>query len=166
MTPSFNDDRPANRPRTFVASHQAEHVKLKNALGFLFRRLSSMADAAFIAKAREPDLTPMQMGVLLTVERTSHLSLRDVAREMFADRSTVQELVKRMVERGLLDRQISTADRRQHELSVTPLGAELLDRNHLVVDEVQKQILSVLTPEEGDQLIPLLHKLLALKGEE
>jgi len=138
-----------------------QHVELGDALGFLFRRLSSLADAAFVAKANEPDLTPMQMGVLLTVNRVSHLSLRELAREMHADRSTVQELVKRMTDRGLLDRRVGEQDRRMHELWVTPAGQDLLTRNLRIVDEVQRELLSGFTEEEGEHLVTLLQRLLA-----
>lgn len=139
----------------------AQGIALTDALGFLFRRLSSVADAAFLARSDVPDLTPMQMGALLTVERVSHLSVRALAREMLADRSTIQELVKRMVDRGLLDRRVSEQDRRLHELWVTDAGAAVVARNRGIVQDLQDDLLAPLTDAEGATLVALLRKLLA-----
>src|SRR3546814_14091243 len=66
----------------------------------------------------------MQMGILLTVHQAGLITLRDLAERMRVDRSTMHEVVKRMVGRDLLSRRVPPNDRRTHELWLGPLGGQ------------------------------------------
>jgi DNA-binding MarR family transcriptional regulator len=158
---------PTNRrPKTENETVQnAQETHLDDALGFLFRRLSGYADSIFMTTTEQTQLTPMQMGVLLTVNNFEHLSLRELARRMHVDRSTIQELVTRMQKKGLVRSRTSKVDRRTYELWLTPLGVELLTRYEPCVKATQEHLLKDFKPGERQRLIRDLKKILRQEGE-
>src|SRR3546814_509713 len=108
---------------------KAQSFDLGGALGFLFRRLNSLSNAIFAEVSGQQDLTAMQMGILLKVHQAGLITLRDLAERMRVDRSTMQEVVKRMVGRDLLSRRVPPNDRRTHELWLGPIGGQTLARH-------------------------------------
>jgi DNA-binding MarR family transcriptional regulator len=158
---------PTNRrPKTENETVQnAQETHLDDALGFLFRRLSGYADSIFMTTTEQTQLTPMQMGVLLTVNNFEHLSLRELARRMHVDRSTIQELVTRMQKKGLVRSRTSKVDRRTYELWLTPLGVELLTRYEPCVKATQEHLLKDFKPGERQRLIRDLKKILRQEGD-
>ena len=158
---------PTNRrPEIENDTAQRGHgIHLDDALGFLFRRLSGYADSVFMTTTEQAQLTPMQMGVLLTVNNFEHLSLRELARRMHVDRSTVQELVTRMQKKGLVRSRTSKVDRRTYELWLTPLGVELLTRYEPCVKATQEHLLKDFKPAERQRLIRDLKNILSQEGD-
>ena len=156
-TPRVKLDKTASSP----AGSEKQTFHLDDALGFLFRRLSSFADSVFINATGQSQLTPMQMGALLMVNDFKHLSLRELARRMHVDRSTIQELIKRMENKGLVRSRASTQDRRTYELWLTALGRELLSRYLPCVTTTQELLLKDLKPAESRRFIAYLRKILA-----
>jgi DNA-binding MarR family transcriptional regulator len=122
---------------------------LDSAFGFLFRRLNSLATALFAQTTGQTEITPMQMGVLLTVQQAGLISLRELARKMCVDRSTLQEVVKRMVEKGLLSRRSPANDKRAHELWLAADGIELVRTHFAGIEELQGRLLEGVPPEEA-----------------
>jgi DNA-binding MarR family transcriptional regulator len=144
---------PTNRrPKTENETVQnAQETHLDDALGFLFRRLSGYADSIFMTTTEQTQL--------------EHLSLRELARRMHVDRSTIQELVTRMQKKGLVRSRTSKVDRRTYELWLTPLGVELLTRYEPCVKATQEHLLKDFKPGERQRLIRDLKKILRQEGD-
>jgi DNA-binding MarR family transcriptional regulator len=73
-------------------------------------------------------LTAAQLFVLQAVRAAPACSLTDVAARTMTDRTSVRAVVDRLVERGLVERRPSQADRRRVELAVTPAATAVLAR--------------------------------------
>src|SRR4029078_10204178 len=70
----------------------------------LLHRASQVADAAFMRHLPpEADLTPRQLGVLEAVAANSGLSQTDIMAATGIDRSSIAELVKRLIKHGCSD---------------------------------------------------------------
>lgn len=138
--------------------------ELDSAFGFLFRRLNSLATALFSEVTGQTEITPMQMGVLLTVRQAGLVSLRDLARKMRVDRSTLQEVVKRMVDRGLLSRRSPANDKRAHELWLAADGIELVKAYFPAVEQLQGRLLEGVPPEEAETTLRCLKFILDHHG--
>lgn len=63
--------------------------------------------------------------------------------------------------RGLVERTPDPADHRRNIVTITPAGAACLDQLEKLVAGVQDELLAPLSPEERDQLIRLLSRVLA-----
>ncbi len=67
-----------------------------------------------------------QLFVLSTLASSPSLSLAELAGRTLTDQSSVSTVVGRLVERGLVVRKVSSADRRRAELRLTPAGRNVL----------------------------------------
>jgi DNA-binding MarR family transcriptional regulator len=67
-----------------------------------------------------------QLFVLQQLAEHPAQSLNDLADRTATHQSSVSVVVRRLVERGLVSRTASTADKRRIELALTPAGRELL----------------------------------------
>lgn len=67
-----------------------------------------------------------QLFVLQEVAQRPATSLNDLAERTATHQSSVSVVVKRLVERGLVTRQASSADKRRVQIALTPAGEKLL----------------------------------------
>lgn len=142
----------------------AREIDLENALGFLFRRLNSLANAIFASMTGQSELTGMQAGVLLMLYQSELISLRELARRMHIDRSTIQEIVNRLVSRGLVGRRVSRDDRRTYELWLTPKGTEVVLEHAFAMSNLQEELLKGVNSERGKVALDVLREILELHG--
>jgi DNA-binding MarR family transcriptional regulator len=84
---------------------------------------------------REFGLTAAQLFVLRQIAAEQGQSLASVARRTRAAESSVSEVVSRLLERGLVERHVSSLDRRRIELSLTTEGSLIATRAPHTVQE-------------------------------
>jgi DNA-binding MarR family transcriptional regulator len=85
------------------------------------------ADNLFAAQGSP--ITPRQYVVLAMLEFRADTSQTDIVRTTGIDRSTVADLVKRMVAAGYVRRKRSKADARAYVVRLTDAGREMLEAN-------------------------------------
>ena len=131
---------------------------LGNRVGFLLAR--SHLDALAIAgEALEPGLDPKHFGALSVIAAEGPLSQQELGERMRVDRTTIVALVDELERRGFLARGRNPIDRRAYALEATAAGRRWLDRAGAALAEAEARILAPLDPDEREQLIRLLHKL-------
>ena len=107
------------------------------------------------------DLTMAQFKALVSVERSSGISVCEVGRELSIGESAASLLVDQLVRRGHVGRTTDPADRRRVLLAVTARGEELLRE----LRQGSREILNDWLAELGDDdLKALAHGLRALAG--
>ena len=82
-------------------------MSLDDIVVHLLHRVSQRADDMFAKEVDVTGLTPRQFAVLLAVARDDDPSQTDVVASTGIDRSTVAEMIRRMVKKGLLQRRRS-----------------------------------------------------------
>ncbi len=128
-------------------------------VGHLLRRAQQL-HAALWAEGVPGGITSPQYAVLHVLGDNPRISQGRVGELASLDRSTVAELVGRLVERGLIDRSRDPADGRRNLLSLTAEGGELLRITTPAVVEVNRSLLSPLDDLDSAQLRSLLSRLL------
>ena len=128
--------------------------------GHLIRRLHQNSDAQFMERMAEEgaDLTPVQFSALAAIHRHPGIDQASVAGLIASDRATLGKVVDRLVEKGLVARGISKADRRARAVRLTGAGAALLERILPVVRAAPPGILTGLTDSEREIFVALLQK--------
>lgn len=121
---------------------------LDHAFGFMLRRMYAASNLQFQSLTPTPDITAIQATVLLLVFREEIVGVRELARRMKIDRSTMQEVVKRMAKRGFLDRESSEHDRRKFRLIITEEGLAVLNRNIDLMSQLEGKFLSDIPPQD------------------
>lgn len=122
----------------------AAELALHRLPGYLIRRLDSRAASLYEKFTGQTDLTPRQFGVLLTLFQAGPLAQTELGNRLHLDRSTLGEMLSRMVERKLVDRRDHERDRRAIEIVLTQTGKAALMKTVERAFDAQEALLSPL----------------------
>lgn len=129
--------------------------------GHLVRRLNQSALSLFIehSQAAGFDLTPVQWAAVCGIRAYPHLDQASLAGLIAYDKATISGVVDRLVTKGLVVRNVSSKDKRMHQLTLTPVGEGLFAAMLPVVDDIQQDIMSPLNETERAVFSELLLKM-------
>lgn len=135
--------------------------------GHLIRRMQQIAVASFSAETHAAgfDLTPVQFAALATLSANPGIEQAVLASMIAYDRVTIGGVIARLESRGLLERTVSTTDRRARSLRITERGEAVLRTAWPAVRRSQDLMLNRLEPDERAQLCALLQKAIGETAE-
>jgi len=109
--------------------------------GHMLRRASQFAYDLFSKEVGSGGLTPRQFAVLITVSQNEGLSQTDLVRLTGIDRSTLADMISRMLKSGLLGRRRTKDDARANAVLLTAKGRSALSKALSKVAAADKRIL-------------------------
>ncbi len=127
--------------------------------GHLLRRAQQLHAAVWL-RCVDTETTSVQFAALAVLDRRPRASQRELGCDLDLDRSTIADLVGRMVRRGLIERERDTRDRRRNVLLLTALGSDELARLRPRVEAIEPLLTGGLSPDERDELHRLLVRVL------
>jgi DNA-binding MarR family transcriptional regulator len=132
--------------------------------GHLIRRLHQQSTQIFQAQTQAAgfDLTSVQFAALDAIAQQPGIDQASLAATISFDRATIGGVIDRLESKGLVQRVVSTQDRRARQLHLTPEGEQLLAASRPVVESLQTDILAPLSPSERTTFLALAHKALGL----
>ena len=119
----------------------------------LLHRVSQCASDIFALEIGDADLTPRQYAILLTVSQNEGLSQTDLVERTGVDRSTLADIVRRMLKKGLLQRRRTKDDARAYAVKLTEEGWRILRATEPMVKRVDDKILAMLSGKQRDQFV-------------
>jgi len=125
-------------------------------LSVLSNRVSQAISAEYY---RRFGLVMTEWRTMCVLARYPGLSAGEVAEQTAMDKVAVSRAVARLLERELVSRDIHGDDRRRSVLALSAKGQELHDTVAPLVLECERRLLSVLSPEEVEQLHALMGRL-------
>ena len=128
--------------------------------GHLLRRCHQRSQEIF-ARHVGDDLTRQQVALLIAVAQNPGASQRDLVAATGIDKSTLQEMLGRLVSRGWAMRERNPDDRRAWTIRITDGGTALLSRHRAAFDRTQREILAPLPTNDH---APFLRSLRILAG--
>ena len=134
----------------------------RNALA-LARRFFQISVAMTADLAAEGNLTPLQMGVLAYVNKENGepgIDQAGLAARLGIDRNNAGVIVLELEKSGLIERRVSSADRRARHLYLTPQGEKLYQRLGPNIRAAIDRILAPLQPRERELLLDLLTRVI------
>jgi DNA-binding MarR family transcriptional regulator len=102
---------------------------------------------------RDGELTPRQYAVLITVANNEGLSQTGLVERTGIDRSTLADIVRRMLKKGLLQRRRTKEDARAYAVKLTEEGRRLLKGAEPMSRKVDERILESLPPRQREQFL-------------
>jgi len=128
--------------------------------GLLIRRLQQAAVSIFMSETAEVglDMTPVQFGALTTIRTYPGVDQVTLAGLIAYDKTTIGQVVSRLLDKGLIERHTNKQDRRAKQLSITAAGRDALVEMAPRVQRVQVEILSGLSSDEEEVFVTLLKK--------
>jgi DNA-binding MarR family transcriptional regulator len=125
----------------------------------LLHRASQFSEELFARGARECTLTPRQVIVMSVVATEKNPSQTVICARSGIDRSTLADIVKRLVGKKLLTRRRTKEDTRKYAVKLTLEGVRELERAAPVLKGVEQSLLGLLTQEERNGLTAALQKI-------
>jgi DNA-binding MarR family transcriptional regulator len=129
---------------------------LGDAPGHLLRRCQQRAVEIFMEEIGPARLTPRQFALLLTLAQRPGLTQTELVEKTGIDRSTVGDMIDRLVRRGLVRRRRSGRDQRANTLAILPAGTAALRDALPAVERAQLRILAPLPPAMRNTFIAAL----------
>lgn len=99
---------------------------LETSLSHLLRRAQQFAYDQFVQQMGEGAITPRQFIVLFAVNEEEGLSQTDLVNRTGIDRSTLADMISRMIKNGLLARKRTAEDARANAVRLTAAGRRAL----------------------------------------
>ncbi|RBP42072.1 MarR family transcriptional regulator [Eoetvoesiella caeni] len=127
--------------------------------GFLVRRLNQIHYAMFFEECKEENVTPVQYGILTVLAANPWLDQTAIGYEVGLDRTTSADVIKRLEEKGLLERRINPMDRRSRQAAVTPEGLRVMALLKQGMARAQQRLLDPLSLRDRKIFMSLLVEL-------
>lgn len=136
----------------------------------LLHRAGQCAAEMFQIELGGDDLTPRQYAVLLTVAQNEGLNQTQLVERTGIDRSTLADIVRRMLKKGLLQRRRTRDDARAYSVKLTEQGARILKAHDPQARRVDERILASLPNAQRDRFLQdlnaIVQALTRLKAKE
>jgi DNA-binding MarR family transcriptional regulator len=129
---------------------------LSQAPSHLLRRCVQYANDLFSQEPGASDLTKQQFTVLTAVEQNEGMSQTELVNITGIDRSTLAEMIRRMIEKGLLDRERTETDQRANAVRIAAGGRKALRSARSASDRVERALLSGLSSADRTKFIRML----------
>jgi MarR family transcriptional regulator, temperature-dependent positive regulator of motility len=108
----------------------------------MLKRAAQYASQLYMDGAGKSGLTQRQFTVLLAVDSNDGISQTALVKLTGIDRSTLADLVSRMMAQGYLQRRRTKDDGRTNSIRITPAGKKALKGAQPGADDVDKRLLS------------------------
>ncbi|WP_322059398.1 MarR family transcriptional regulator [Paraburkholderia sp. J63] len=142
-----------------MATRHDTSQPLQKFTGSLVRRAQQRHAAVWLSEV-SAEITSVQYAALEILRETPGLNQRQLGDALDVDRSTIADLVARMVRNGLIERSDDPADKRSYVLFLTADGKKQLTVLRPRVEEVERILTARLSQKEGLELRRLLSALL------
>ncbi len=132
---------------------------LQDQIGHLLRRAHQRATQIFLETFEEAGLTPTQWAALAMLAEEGAASQNALGRMTAMDPATIQGVIRRLEERGLITREPDPDDKRRTKLRLSQEGATLVGRLLATGTRVTDRTLEPLGPEDRRKFLEMLAKL-------
>jgi DNA-binding MarR family transcriptional regulator len=122
----------------------------------LLHRAGQCATDIFQDEANSSGLTPRQFAVLMTIADEEGLTQTDLVERTGIDRSTLADIVARLLHRGLIQRRRAKEDARAYAIKLTALGWKGLREAEPAAVAADQRILSALPPSKRQEFLDSL----------
>lgn len=134
---------------------------LSDSPGHLLRRAQQYSFDLFSKEIGNSRLTPRQFAVLLTVQQNEGLSQTDLVKRTGIDRSTLADMISRLINRKLLSRTRTKADARANSVKITAAGAKELSSHAAKVKTAEAKIMGPLAASKRKDFMAALKAIAA-----
>ena len=133
---------------------------LESSLSHLLRRAQQFAYDQFVQQMGDGAITPRQFIVLFAVNEEEGLSQTDLVNRTGIDRSTLADMISRMIKNGLLARKRTAEDARANAVRLGEAGRLALAEAQPKMDAADARLLKMLPGGKRDGFLNLLRELI------
>lgn len=131
----------------------------------LIHRVGQCVTDVFQSEMAGSDLTARQFAVLASISKQEGASQTDLVAMTGIDRSTLADIVRRMLKKGLVQRRRTKEDARAYAVKLTEEGRKALKEADPLVKRVDERILEAIPSQERSRFLSSLTAIVAMLGE-
>lgn len=137
--------------------------KLQSAI-HLLHRAGQCADELFASHMGATDITPRQFAVLKALAASDDPSQSDLVNKTGIDRSTMADIIRRLVGKSLVQRRRTRRDARMYAVRLTEKGKNALEAAEPAVRQTDDRILAAVPAAQRDQFLRALARIVETIG--
>src|SRR5271168_2448072 len=126
---------------------------LSEAPSHLIRRCQQFYGDLYAREAGGKELTKQQFTLLCALEQNEGVSQTTLVEITGIDRSTLAEMVRRMLEKGLMSRERTEEDQRANAVAISPSGRKALRSARNAADRAERLLLDALPVPERQKFV-------------
>jgi DNA-binding MarR family transcriptional regulator len=134
---------------------------LSEAPSHLMRRCQQFYGDLYTREGGGKELTKQQFTLLCALEQNDGASQTALVEITGIDRSTLAEMVRRMLEKGLLSRERTEEDQRANAVAISPAGRKALRSARNAADRAERSLLEALPMPERQKFLKALTQIAA-----
>ena len=138
-----------------------ETYSLDGSVTHLLHRAGQIVDEAVASELEKLKVTPRQFTLLVAIEANSGATQVELVGITGIDRSTMAEMTRRLVVRGLIDKRLRDGDNRATALKLSSAGNRLLKQCHSAVCAAEEKFLERISPTRRKSLMTILTAIVA-----
>ncbi|HEX2841683.1 MarR family transcriptional regulator [Hyphomicrobium sp.] len=119
----------------------------------LFHRAVQVVTEIYQAEMASYDLTARQYAVLFALAHSDGMSQSKLVDATGIDRSTMADIVRRMLKKGIIQRKRDKDDARAYEVRITEEGVSLFKSVTPIVHRIEEKLLSALKGRRVDEFL-------------
>ncbi|MEH6631128.1 MAG: MarR family transcriptional regulator [Halopseudomonas aestusnigri] len=135
-------------------------MKLDDSLGFLLNKSAGEMKYALETALRPYDLTPGQWSVLARLLQQDGQTISDIGKSLYFDRPTMSGIIRRLVSKGLLRKEVDINDRRVTRIFITDDAKEIMKDLPILAQGINKRALEKFSEKEAIELKGYLRRVL------
>lgn len=147
-----------------MSTAPTSHYQFSEQIGHLLRRAYQRHTAIFQQVVPDSQLTAAQFVVLCAVRDAGPCEIGRIVQATAIDESSVRGIVERLKWRSLLAVEHEPGDTRHMAISLTPAGAELIEKTVPFAQQISERTFGTLDAAERSALIGLLRKISGIDG--
>lgn len=134
--------------------------KLENSATHLLHRATQCASELFAAEAGKEGLTARQFAILLTIAENEGVSQTGLVQRTGIDRSTLADVIRRMISKGLILRKRTKDDARAYAVRLSEKGWRVLEAAEPGASKADQRLLAGLSASERRVFLDSISKLI------
>lgn len=134
-------------------TRKANVSDLENSPLHLFHRAVQVVTEIYQAEMANHDLTARQYAVLFALAHSESLSQSKLVDATGIDRSTMADIVRRMLKKGIIQRKRDKEDARAYEVRITDEGMRLFKTVTPIVHRIEEKLLASLKGKRVDEFL-------------
>lgn len=159
---------PSKQPSAKKAAGPKKTASLppyKGSVTHLIHRAEQCAGDLFARGTPVGAVTPRQFAILDAIAENPGISQTGLVDRTGIDRSTLADIVRRMFDKGLVQRERTAADARAYAVKLTRKGAGTLKRMQPLAETVDKKMLDAVPREHREVFLSVLAQMVAALSE-
>ncbi len=153
--------RPAKAATKSLKNRTPPPPPFQGSVSHLIHRAEQCAGDIFARTTPSGLLTPRQYAILEAIGENPGISQTGLVDKTGIDRSTLADIVRRMLDKDLVQRQRTAEDARAYAVKLTRKGTNTLKKMRPHADAVDKQLLDAIPKEHRESFLAILAHMVA-----